>query len=102
MVGPNLPADLHARSTGQPHVQHGDVRQHHRDPGERLLRGPRLADHGHVVLGLQERRHTTADHLVVVHEEDPDPLPSVLGSAARHPPIPILCLAGQTPLRPRP
>src|SRR5699024_2413083 len=88
VVRTDVPAHLHTRPAGKAHVEDGHVRQDHGDTRERLLSGTRLTHHGHVVLDLQESRHTAAHDLVIVHEEDPDLFPGAL-AVARHRLIPI-------------
>src|SRR5699024_229245 len=78
VVRTDVPAHLHTRPAGKAHVEDGHVRQDHGDTRERLLSGTRLTHHGHVVLDLQESRHTAAHDLVIVHEEDPDLFPGAL------------------------
>ena len=72
MPRPDLAADGHPVTVGQPDVQHRDVGHQRRDPGQRRLGGAGLADHRDVGLGLQHVLDAAPDDLVVIEQEHPD------------------------------
>ena len=62
----------HAVAVGQTVVQEDDVRNGRRHQVAGLGDRRRLADDEQVGLRLQGLRETGREHLVVVHEQDPD------------------------------
>ena len=74
MAGANLPARRHAVALLQADVEHSDVGVEGGDAADGLVLRTRLADDHDVVLGLEQVAQPAAHDLVVVEEEDRDPL----------------------------
>jgi hypothetical protein len=69
---PDLPADRHPVTIGQPDIQQGHVGAQRQNAGQRGRDGARLADHLDVRLGPQQAADTPADDLLVVQDEHAD------------------------------
>src|SRR3954451_11679110 len=80
MAGADLPAHVDAAATGQPHVEHGDVRLARGDAPQRLVGRGRLADDGDVRFRLQQVAQATTYQLVIIQQEDPDAFATCHGS----------------------
>ena len=77
----HLPTDLHTVAVGEADVEDGDVGPDRADAADGLLRAVGLTDDLDVVLGLEEVAQSTADDVVVVHQEHADRHRAILAGA---------------------
>lgn len=84
----------HPAAVGQPDVQDGDVRTGGRDPGQRVGRGARLADHLQVRLAREQVPYAASYDFMVVDQENPYFSLFAHGSSLTHEVFPCRCPPG--------